>query len=413
MFFIYNLVFLIYGLFYLPYLLATGRWHRDFGQRFGIFSGTISQALRAKPNIWIHAVSVGEVAAIERLIHQIKERWPKHNVVCSVTTKTGYELAKKRLSGHALVIAAPLDLSGVVHTFVGTIKPEIYIVAETEIWPNLFTRLNKAKVPIVLINGRISDQSYSRYLCVRGLLKGILVKVNVFAMQSTLDAKRITTLGADPTCVKVAGNIKFDGAIVTQAQAVLKDLPQPLWIAGSTHPGEEEIVLEVFKKLPENWRLALAPRHVERSDEVMALIARTGLTAVKFSQLKSTQEYRVIVVDTIGHLQSLYGQAELVFVGKSLCVGGGHNVIEPAFFAKPIVIGSRTENFRDIVACFKAQDALVEVHDAKEFEEAIKALAVDETKRRALGQRARGVIEQNQGAAARVLHFIERAMAGA
>jgi len=407
MFFIYNLIFLIYSVIYFPYLLLTGRWHRDFSQRFGFFPPSLRQALGVGPNIWVHAVSVGEVMAIEGLIQRIKMRWPKHTIVCSVTTKTGYALACKRFSDTAIVIASPLDFSWVVGAFARLIRPQIYIVAETEIWPNLFTCLHKAKVPIALVNGRISDQSYGRYVCIKGLLKGILATVSHFIMQSALDQKRIIALGADPQRVDVAGNIKFDQALAPGSNPMV-ELQGPLWVAGSTHPGEEAIIFSVFKQLPAHWHLLIAPRHIERCREVIDLAVQAQLNPVRFSQYGSDNSARVIVLDTIGHLQGLYAQADLVFVGKSLCVGGGHNIIEPAFFAKPIVVGPNMANFRDTVASFKAHQALVQVDDPAAFEMAIKELAGDEQKRRDLGMRAREVIDQNQGATARMMHFIER-----
>lgn len=392
---LFDLVFLLYGLLYFPYLLLTGRWHRGFGQRFGIFPARIKEQLRQGPNIWVHAVSVGEVMAVEGFIRRLKQRSPACTVVCSVTTKTGYELAQKQLAGLACVIGAPLDLSFVVHKFAHLIRPKLYIAAETEIWPNLFSCLHKEGVPIAIINGRISDRSFGRYQCIKGLLKGILGKVSIFAMQSDLDAGRIKELGAGPEKIFVAGNIKFDNTVPAKTGTSV-NVAQPLFVAGSTHPGEEQIVLNTFKQLPQNWRLTIAPRHVERAAQVRRLVMRAG------------RQDRVTVIDTMGRLRELYAQASLVFVGKSLCVGGGHNVIEPASFAKPVIIGPRMENFRDITACFQREGALVQVHNAAEFEAAVKELAGDEQKRRELGRRARAVVDKNQGAGERTLKLIEQ-----
>ena len=406
MFILFDLIFLLYSLLYVPYLVLTKRWHRDYIQRFGVFHADLRARLRRFRNIWIHAVSVGEVTAIEGFIRRLKERWPAYTVVCSVTTKTGYELAQKRLGETACVIFAPLDFSFIVRRFARLIRPKLYIAAETEIWPNLFGRLHKDGVPIAIINGRISDRSFGRYQMIKGLFKTVLDKVNVFAMQSDLDALRIKELGAGTGKVFTVGNIKFDD--LPQGKVDLDfSLGQLLWVAGSTHPGEERIVLDVFKKMTGDWRLAIAPRHVERAGEVMRLIKDFGLKAVKLSQLKAGAENDgVIVVDTIGDLRGLYAFASLVFVGKSLCAGGGHNVIEPTFFAKPVIVGPLTANFRDIIACFKAEGALVQVHNAHEFESTVNTLAADGVKRKALGRRARAVIDKNQGASLRALNLI-------
>ncbi len=413
MFILYDVVFLLYSLLYFPYLILTKRWHRDFGQRFGVFPKNFEVKLGKGKNVWIHAVSVGEVMAIEGFIQQLKIRYPDHQIVCSVTTKTGYELAQQRLSDQACVIAAPLDFSWVVDIFTAMIKPRVYIAAETEIWPNLFARLHKDQTPIAIINGRISDRSFGRYQKIKFLLKTVLNHVSIFAMQSQGDAARIISLGAPAERVHQVGNIKFDNVPLQQS---LKDSDfnpaHPVWIAGSTHPGEEKIILDAFKQAKANfpdWQLMIAPRHVERTEEIIDLVKAAGFNYLKFSDIsnKAFDKDAVIVVDTIGHLRSLYAHASLVFVGKSLCVGGGHNVIEPAMFGKAIIIGPMMANFRDIVASFKAEEALVQVNDVPAFEAAVKELMGDAHKRNCLGKWARMVIDNNQGATERTLTLIE------
>lgn len=413
--FLYNLVFLLYSLVYFPYLICTKRWHRDYLQRFGVFPEAARAQLHQDRNVWVHAVSVGEVNAVESFIRLLKEKRPGINIVCTVTTKTGYELARQRLKGVALVIASPLDLTWVVDGFIRRIRPVLYIAAETEIWPNLFGALHKKGVPIAIINGRISDRSLGRYKYIKGLLENVLAKVRVFAMQSDLDAQRIIELGAPKQSVHVTGNIKFDDIPPENGERMDANFASRrlLWIAGSTAPGEEELLLEVFKKLTgahPAWQLVLAPRHIERAKEVMNLVGRRGFKAEAFSEMEGgqAQAESVIVVDTIGHLRRLYAYASLVFIGKSLCVGGGQNVIEPAYFAKPIITGPKMENFRDIVACFKADGALVQVEDAAQLETAVADLMKDEVRRLDLGQRARRVIDKNRGAQVRTLRLIEQ-----
>ena len=404
---LFDIIFLLYSLLYFPYLMITKRWHEDYGQRFGFFSDKVKDSFSKRRNIWVHAVSVGEVLAVEGLIRRLKTQWPQYTIVFSVTTKTGYELAQKKFGDQVCVIASPLDFSWVAAVFVRLIKPKIYIIAETEIWPNLYHRLYNNNVPIVIINGRISDRSFGRYRLIKGLLKPILNLVSLFCMQSDLDAGRIKELGSSADKVVNVGNIKFDDVISEEAVSEY-DLPKPLWIAGSTHLGEEKIVLDVFKKLPKDWHLIIAPRHVERTGEIISFVEDAGFKAVKFSERRSSSDTNaVIVVDTIGLLRQLYASADLVFVGKSLCVGGGHNVIEPAIYAKPIVIGSMMENFRDITACFKADQGLVQVESVQAFEEAIIRLAADEEERKALGARARKVVLRNQGALERTLERIK------
>ncbi len=398
---VYDLVFLLYALVYLPYLLLTKRGYKGYCMRFGLFSPAVKGQIKAKDNIWIHAVSVGEVMVIDGFIDQLRKNYPACQIIATVTTKTGYELARERLKDRALVIPSPIDFSFVAGAFVSLIAPKMYIVVETEIWPNLYRQLYLKKVSLGVINGRISDASFGRYKAIRFLLKGILNQVSVWCMQSQKDADRIMELGAEASRVVVTGNVKFDD--------LPKDLDSPVsslgkdevwWVAGSTHPGEEEIVLDVYDKIIKDdprWRLVIVPRHVDRSAQIKELVTRRGFKDV-------------IVIDTIGQLRSLYSKASLVFVGKSLCVGGGHNIIEPASLGKAVIIGPKVENFRDIVACFKEGKAIVQVEDAHGFEAAVRDLCADAAKREALGVAARKVIAANQGATKRSLEHLATCM---
>ncbi len=409
MFLLYDFIFFIYAVVYLPYLLVTQRAYAGYAMRFGFFPPAIKQKMGAGSNIWVHAVSVREVAVIEGLIRGLQKQYPDYQIVATVTTKSGYELAQQRLAGKAIVIPSPLDFSFVDHRFIRLINPKIYIVAETEIWPNLFRALHQRRVPIVLINGRISDGSFGRYQAVRPLLKGVLNQVSAFCMQSQRDADRIKTLGAPTGKVNVVGNVKFDD--LTPAPA--RDLPfakeDLLWIAGSTHPGEEAIVLDVYKKISAKhprWRLVLAPRHIERAEEVIALVEQQGFKVVRFSRIGEYVPNAVIVVDTIGQLRSLYALASMVFVGKSLCVGGGHNIIEPAYYAKPVVVGPMMANFYDIMNNFKQGQGVIQATDMLDFERIVLDLAGDDNKRKEAGRRAKAVIDHNQGATQRTVGLI-------
>ena len=412
MFLLYDFIFLLYALIYLPYLLLTRRGYTGFCMRFGIFSPQVKKQIKAKSNIWVHAVSVGEVMAIDGIIDRLRKNYPAYQLIATVTTKTGYELARERLKDKALVIPSPIDFSFIAGRFVSLIKPKIYIAVETEIWPNLYRQLYLQRIALGVINGRISDGSLGRYKAIRFLLKGILNQVSVWCMQSQRDAKRIIELGAESPRVAVTGNIKFD--VDSSLSFDLSDANFSIgkdefwWVAGSTHPGEEDIVLDVYSKIVKDnpkWRLVIAPRHIDRVPQIVELIARRGFKAVKLSQERggSPGNGTVIVVDTIGQLRFLYSLASLVFVGKSLCVGGGHNVIEPAFYGKAIVIGPKFGNFRDIVACFKENNAIVQVDDIPAFEMAVRTLCADPSKREILGVAAKEVIAANQGATGRSL----------
>ncbi len=383
--------------------------------RLGFLPQGIKKAIKGKNNIWIHAVSVGEVLAISKLTQDIKARFPGKDVVISTVTKTGYAVAQSAFP-RDVVIYAPLDLSFIVRRYVALIKPEIYIAAETEIWPNIFSALNQRNIPIIQVNGRISDKAFGGYRRIRFLLKRILKSVYVFCMQSQLDADRIIHLGAEEKKVKVVGNMKFDD-VSSSSLLSLKGLKfnesDLLLIAGSTHPGEEEILLSIFKKISEEFsdlRLVLAPRHVERTEEILNLIRRENLKPVKFSQIQeaSIDRYTIVVVDRIGHLKSLYGLAHVVFVGKSLVASGGQNIIEPASFAKAIFVGPRMENFKDITEAFVRDRAIIQVKDADDLLVRLTALLRNPKEIEALGLLAKGVVEKNRGATARTLQIISQ-----
>lgn len=414
MFILYEIVFFLYCITYAPFLKLTGRWHPGFRQRLGQFTPDEVAKLGHSRSIWVHAVSVGEVAAVSRFIEQMRDRWPGIGIICSVTTVTGYEYAQKRFGTTVTVIFSPVDFSLITSKIVKLIKPKMYISVETEIWPNLFKSLHKQKIPIAVINGRISDRSFGQYKMVRGMLRKVLSYVNIFAMQSEVDAARIKELGAPADRVWCVGNIKFDDLPKAEdAQMhVAGFAPKgPLWIAGSTHPGEEKIILDVFKQLKKTypqWELVIAPRHVQRVKEISDLVKASGFNYALFSQSRMSRydPNAVTIVDTIGHLKSLYAYASLVFVGKSLCVGGGHNIIEPAFFAKPVIVGERMENFRDVLAYFKKDQAVVVVRDRKELAAKVDEMMGDPNKRVELGRRAKATIDHNQGAGYKIMQLI-------
>ncbi|MDD3375406.1 MAG: 3-deoxy-D-manno-octulosonic acid transferase [Candidatus Omnitrophica bacterium] len=410
---LYDLAFFIFSIIYLPYLLVKRKWHKGFAMRFG-FLKEIDIGNSNVSRIWIHAVSVGEVVVIKNLLNEIRLRYPENPVVITVVTQTGFEMAQKISDEVDQVIYAPLDFSLSVRRYIDVINPRIYINAETELWPNLLTQLYRRGVPIVQVNGRISDQALKGYRFLRPVIKPILNYFSFFCMQSNLDADRIKELGACSERVKVVGNMKFDD-ILDEHQKELSnsilDESEELFVAGSTHPGEEEIVLDIFKRIEkrfENLRLIIAPRHPERTGEIIDLVEKKGFKAIKFSQVYDLiiDQQTVVVVDTIGHLRSLYRLAKVVFVGKSLTAQGGHNIIEPAYFEKPIIVGPYMQNFKDITALFLQNNAIVQVKDKTEFAKELERLLEDPVCCEEQGRRAREVIEQYQGASEKTLDLI-------
>jgi 3-deoxy-D-manno-octulosonic-acid transferase len=409
-------------LFYLPILVLRGRWHDGFALRFGFLPSTLVDELRAKENIWVHAVSVGEVALVEGIIKELKIKYPSCRIVLSVTTRTGHAFAVKKYAGVATVIWSPLDLSWTVRRFVDVIRPKVYIVAETELWPNLFSCLERSGVKIVVVNGRISDEAYPRYRLAGWLFKRTMLKAALFCVQTPLDASRFIALGADKDKVHAVGNVKFDVAlapvIFTPADAKKMFAFKPedkLWVAASTHPGEESVILDAFLKLRARFprlRLSIAPRHPERSGSVAALVGRKGLAPVFLSALKqgTLVSDEVLLIDAVGHLIDLYRAADVVFVGKSLGIPrrGGQNPIEPAALAKPVIVGPHMENFRDIMRLFNEAGAVIGIPDAKALAGAVEEVLGHPERMAGLCVRAKAVVDQNRGSALRTVEWVTR-----
>ncbi len=415
-----DILYYIYFVVYLPVLVLRGKWHGGFAERFGFFPKTLETALSSGENIWVHAVSVGEVALLDGLIKGLLAKYPGRKIVLSVTTVTGHELALKRYGAAVRVIWSPLDLSWVVARFVRRIRPVAYIVAETELWPNLFSCLSAGRVPIVVVNGRISDEAYSRYRMARWFLKKTVLQASLLCVQSKLDAQRFIALGADPTRVTIAGNLKFDlvlpGSVMDELEAKRVfgfSATKQIFVAASTHPGEEQVVCEAFASLRSEFselRLVIVPRHPQRAAEVAGIVGQHHLKGRLFTVLHGAilGDDDVLVVDAVGHLVDLYRIADVVFIGKSLGIPrrGGQNPIEPAAFGKPVIVGPHMENFRDVMRVFREAGAVVEISRADQLAGAVRDILNQPQRRAGLGVRAKVVVDQNRGAAQRTLDAI-------
>ena len=375
------------------------------------------------PRLWLHAVSVGEVVAAVPLVHALRARWPGVEIVVSTVTATGAAVARTRLPGVGGVFTCPLDLPGSVRRALGRIEPRALVVLETELWPNLFRALARAGRPIAVVNARISDRSFRRYRRVRAVFRRVLENVTLFAAQSPEDGRRLRDLGAPPARVVVTGNLKMDlrpadGLDGAEWRRRL-GLGQPLlWVAGSTHRGEEEAVLAAFQAAragQPGLGLVLAPRHPERVDEVEALARAGGVRVGRRSRAGEPGQGQpdVLLVDTIGELAALYGLADLVFVGGSLAPIGGHNVIEPAVHGKAIVFGPHMSNFRSAAALLLDAGAAVQVGDGLELSQAVSRLLADGAERRRLGDAARAAVLAHQGALDRTMAALDAVLAPA
>ncbi|HEV8673402.1 MAG TPA: 3-deoxy-D-manno-octulosonic acid transferase [Methylomirabilota bacterium] len=418
MYLLYSVGLALLGLAYLPVFLVRKVWRAGhplaLGERFGFIP------LRPGPDrFWVHAVSVGEVMAAVPLVNALRRRWPATEVVVSTVTATGARVARARLPETAAAFVFPVDLGPAVRRAVRRVRPRCFIALETELWPNLLRALAAAGVPAAVANGRISDRSFRRYGRVRRLFRRVLDGVALFCMQSDEDARRVITLGARPERVLVTGNLKMEAAEGTDGadqlwRRLLHLGAARVWIAGSTHRGEEGTILDAFRGLRGELgdgagplSLILAPRHPERVEEVEALARTRGLAPVRRSRVAPGDPPEVILLDTIGELSTLYAVAEVIFVGGSLVPAGGHNVIEPALHAKPVVFGPHMSNFRESAALLLRAGAALQLRDAAELLPALRALFADASRRRAMGDAAWAAVRAHQGACQRTLEALE------
>jgi len=417
MFIFYDLIFLFFSLIYLPVYVFRRKFHRGFMMRLGI----LSRNLDLNRPIWVHAVSVGEVMAVRGLIEELRKSCPGKNFVISTVTASGNKIAQGLAKGGDSVTYLPLDFGFIVKRVIDRINPSIFVIAETEIWPNLISYLHRKNVPIIMVNGRISDASFKGYLRIKFLLKAILEKVSFFCVQTERDAERLISLGVLASRIQVTGNMKFDLKDCQDAKRdeidyrkkIGLESGERLLVAGSTHAGEEEIVLGAYKELLNEFpqlKLLLAPRHPERSRDVGKIVSKFGLRAV-FSSLAFTCSTcitkPVFILDTIGQLTSVYAIADIVFVGGSLIKKGGHNILEPASLGKPVLFGPHMFNFRDIADLFLGNRASLLIHNQDALKANIAYLLNNPSFATGLAQRAKEVILKNQGASKRNAVYIK------
>ena len=372
-----------------------------------------------RPCGWIHAVSVGEAIAAAPLLEGLRRTWPALPLVVSTVTETGARVVRERFQGLARHRYFPLDFPGAARRVVASIEPAFFVCMETELWPNLLRTLAARGVPAMIANGRLSDRSFARYRLVRGAMRSLLANVTVFAMQSDEDARRVIALGAPAERVVVTGNLKHEplpdpaGAAELWHRLLGLSAGQPVWIAGSTHRGEDEAVLDAHRRtLAEHpgLVLVLAPRHPERVGEVMALTAKAGFTPVRRSELTGRRRDAtpVIVLDTVGELAQLYTIADVVFVGGSLLPFGGHNMLEPALRGKPVLFGPYTTNFREAAVILANGGGGLVVRDAAELTTALGQLLADPDLRARRGGAAREAAASRHGAARATLDLVAR-----
>jgi 3-deoxy-D-manno-octulosonic-acid transferase len=423
MYLLYTCVSLVAFVALAPYFAWQAVRYRKYvtnlRQRLGYLP--VSFNVDGDESIWIHAVSVGEALAARPLASALKARYPGLRLFVSTTTVAGQQVASREIKEADATFYFPIDLGPIVRRTLRLVRPRLLVVMETEIWPILLRECRRQGVHTVMANGRISNRSYPRYRRIRPFIRRVLGHVDRFCMQSQESADRVVDLGADPSHVRVTGNLKFDAlpaapaALERGGPRVLRyfRVPEgrPVIVAGSTMKGEELIVLRAFERLRESTErplLVIAPRHPERFDEAERLAREEGFRVARRSALEIDQEppADVVILDTIGELAHLYRIATAVFVGGSLVPTGGHNILEPAVFGKPILFGPHMQNFREISTTFLSAGAAVQVASGGALEEALRELLSDAKRRERIGQAARAIIDVNHGAGDRTLTAI-------
>jgi len=430
---LYNIVFTIFLCLSAPcYFLKMwrrGNWRRGFRQRFGQYDSKIKQAVTNSHVVWLHAVSVGEVNICTQLIRTIEPRVPNTRIVVSTTTSTGMGELQRKLPSHILKIYYPIDRKKFVHRALSIIHPEAVVLIEAEIWPNFIWRLRDKKIPLFLINARLSERSYRGYKRFGILFRPLFASFAGVGAQNETDAARLLELGCRPEAVQVVGNLKFDAAPLDERRlldvpALLRQLGvsegAKLLIGGSTHAGEEAILAEQFLRLrrrhPDLF-LVVVPRHFERGKEVGKELESRGVKFVYRSEITAATrlqpgEVECLLVNTTGELKYFYEHAAVIFVGKSLAAEGGQNPIEPAALGKAMVFGPNMQNFAAIVGAFLRNRGAIQVQNAGELEKAIDGLLSNEAGRAALGENALKVVRENRGSMERTVEMIVKHLEG-
>lgn len=392
--------------------MRYGGFHKRWPERFGTFPDP-----GLGDSVWIHAVSMGEVNAAEPLINALRRQYPDSAMVITTVTPTGSERVRQLFGNSVFHVYLPYDLPFAVRRFLSRIRPRLAIIVETEIWPNLYFACRRRGIPLMIVNARLSERSMRGYRATRGLVRSALRCVSTIAAQSESDAARYLQLGADPASITVSGNLKFDMPVPTGAveagQAMREQWGRmrPVWIAASTHEGEELPVLEaqlaVLQRLPDAL-LLLAPRHPERFRQVEQSVRALGFSVgARSADGVPTPAHQVFVIDAMGELMPFFAAADLAFVGGSLVPIGGHNVLEPAALSRPVLVGQHTFNFEQITFTLLRGGGGRRVERAEELGQHVLQLLRDPATRVAMGHRAREVFESERGAVGQVMELVE------
>ncbi len=417
---LYTVALLLYFPIFLVRLFRGEQSWRPIWRRAGRLPRSLRELPpKEAPRVWIHSVSVGEANSLRPLVEQLG--LSRDRLFISTTTETGQAVARRLYSEEATVFFFPLDWKASCRRYLRAVAPDLVILTETELWPSFIHCVRTARIPLLLVNGRVSRRSFKGYQRIGFLTSWMLKTFCKLGMQTREDRDRVVRLGGPADRIHLIGNLKFDYSLPENptARAAVRQVGVALgqekghliWVCGSTHKGEEAILLDVFLALQKEFdhlRWVVAPRHPHRSDSVTRLLEASSLRVIRRSQLENYESIdpQVVLVDTIGELAHLYEIADLVFVGGSLTPVGGHNLIEAAHFKKPILFGPHMDNFKEVSEVFLGSYGALQVQTAQELHSKMRELLRDASTRRWLGGNARRVIRDNQGAVRRTIELV-------
>jgi 3-deoxy-D-manno-octulosonic-acid transferase len=418
MYILYSLLLLCGLVLSLPWWLLqmarSGKYRAGLSERLGIAPESLRQA--ALPGcIWVHAVSVGEVLAVTRLLRELEAENPENRVFISTVTQTGQYLARERF-GEDKAFFLPIDLGFAIRPYLNLLRPRLLVLAETEFWPNLLYLAKRRGASVAAVNARISDRSFPRYRRFRWFFSRVLIHVDLFLAQTEEDARRLVAIGARPERVQISGNLKFDvrpggsGPLVEDLRRAFT-AGAPVIVCGSTSEGEEDALLQAFQQCLQEFPetvMVVAPRHPERFDKVAARVESIAIPLVRRSAWNASRPISgcIFLLDSVGELASVYALADVAFVGGSLVPAGGHNILEPARHGVAIMTGPFTFNFREIIQIFSQSQALKTVSSANISQEMLQLLR-DPAEQKRLGMKAKELFTQYAGATKKTLDALQ------
>ena len=424
--FLHTLAAPVLAAYYLPQIIVGNKYRRSLAGKLGCISSDFAPERLPRPRMWFHAVSVGEVVALDPLVTNMKRLRPDAGIVVSTGTETGQDKARSLIGDAEGFLYLPLDFPVFVNRLVQSVKPDLFVLMETELWPNLIHRLKESGSVVALVNGRISDRSFPRYRKLRRFFSSTLKSIDLFLMSSEIDAARVTEMGAPTDRVIVTGNTKFDACLADappQTADRLRGLLQlhendMVWVAGSTHPREHEIVLDAYKHLSGKFPeliLIIAPRHVEKTASIITAMENRGLGKPFLRSSADRGETRdgrkIVIMDSTGELFQIFSLATAVFIGGSLVPKGGQNILEPASWGKMVLFGPSMEDFRDARDILVRAGAGIEVNDTKDLISQVERILSAPGKAAELGGKGREAILKHAGSAAKNAEILTRHLA--